>query len=150
MVKNESNIYSVGFNPYGQIIDGTTIYRSYPVKVQNPNFEIVDIAAGYGHTLILKTGGTLFSIGYNNVIFMILIHQFGQLGVGNTATQTQLTLVSDINQEIDKIYSYSYHSFIMKNGSAYGFGYNPVRFFQFIKSMEVCVRMTISIEIYQH
>jgi alpha-tubulin suppressor-like RCC1 family protein len=69
LVKNESNIYSVGFNVFGQLIDGTTFYRSYPVKVQNPNFNIVDIAAGYGHTLILKTGGDLFSIGYNIVIF---------------------------------------------------------------------------------
>jgi alpha-tubulin suppressor-like RCC1 family protein len=67
MVKNESNIYSTGFNNYGQLIDGTQISRYFPVPVQNSNFEIIDISLGYGHTLVLKTGRILYSIGYNIV-----------------------------------------------------------------------------------
>jgi alpha-tubulin suppressor-like RCC1 family protein len=86
-VKSDGSVWTWGFNGQGgsdpnskgQLGDGTEINRSSPVRVLGAGGAgtalsgITLIAAGGSHTLALKSDGTLWSWGYNNL---------GQLGDG--------------------------------------------------------------------
>jgi len=70
----QNTVLAWGYNGYGQLGDGTTTNRSIPIQVSSLN-GISAIAAGYGHTVSLKSDGTVWAWGFNN---------FGQLGDGTT------------------------------------------------------------------
>jgi alpha-tubulin suppressor-like RCC1 family protein len=65
-----------GYNPFGQLGDGTHISRSVPVAVQGLSGKAAWVAAGWGHTCALTTAGGVHCWGNN---------EFGQLGYGQEA-----------------------------------------------------------------
>src|SRR5690242_6350736 len=61
---NAQTIWAWGSNSYGQLGDGTTISRSFPVRV-NGLCSVVAIAGGYDHSLAILDDGSLWGWGYN-------------------------------------------------------------------------------------
>ncbi|MFF2931068.1 RCC1 domain-containing protein [Streptomyces mirabilis] len=72
----DGTMWAWGLNSAGQLGDGTTTDRHVPVKVQGVTGVVAIAAAGTGHSLALKSDGTVWAWGSNN---------WGQLGDG---TQT--------------------------------------------------------------
>gem|GEM_PF-1092115 len=73
-VKNDGTVWAWGYNNYGQLGNGTTTDAWTPVQVSGLSGVTSAAAAGQdGHSVALKSDGTLWSWGYNNT---------GQLGDG--------------------------------------------------------------------
>jgi len=67
---SDGSVLAWGDNTYGQLGDGTTTQRNIPVQVRGPNgsgflADIVALAASDGHSLAIKTDGTLWGWGQN-------------------------------------------------------------------------------------
>ena len=66
-LKADGTVYAWGANNYGQLGDGTTTTRSYPVQVMTganaPLTGIVAVAAGYRHSLALDQNGHVWAWG---------------------------------------------------------------------------------------
>lgn len=82
-LKNDSTVWVWGWNGTGQLGINTTVGKNTPVKVLGlggTNFldNIIAISGGSGHSLALKSDGTVWAWGYNNK---------GQLGDSTTATR---------------------------------------------------------------
>ncbi len=76
-----------GKNLDGQLGDGTTTYRNPSVQVA---IDVEQIAAGWDHSLFVKTDGTLWSMGYN---------LYGQLGDGTTTNRsTPVQVATGVSQ----------------------------------------------------
>lgn len=79
---NNGNVYTCGYNKYGQLGDGTVITRYYPIQVKKDinNFleNIVQVSAGESHTVYLSNSGKVYASGYN---------AYRQLGDGTTVTK---------------------------------------------------------------
>lgn len=77
---SDGSLVAWGSNAYGQIGDGTTITRNFPVNVivrgALVEKSVLAIAVGDRHCLVLCSDGTMVSWGQNSV---------GQLGKGNTS-----------------------------------------------------------------
>ena len=87
-VKSDGTLWAWGDNSSGQLGDGTETARTTPVQiVLDENWEpepsepvevpVVRVAAGYDHSLAVRTDGTLWSWGSNSR---------GQLGNGTTSS----------------------------------------------------------------
>ncbi|MFP2927300.1 RCC1 domain-containing protein [Pyxidicoccus sp. 3LG] len=82
---------SWGDNTSGQLGDGTTTQRNAPVSVSNLT-DVTAIAAGHGHALALRAGGTLLAWGNN------AYGQLGDLSVTNRTVPVQvLTAVKSMD-----------------------------------------------------
>jgi alpha-tubulin suppressor-like RCC1 family protein len=82
-LKSDGTVWSCGWNLSGQLGDGTTTSRTTPVQVLGPSGtgvlrNVQAVAGGYGHTLALKTDGTVWAWGWNET---------GRLGDGTTLTR---------------------------------------------------------------
>ena len=77
--------------------------------------QFIKIAAGYSHSLALRTDGTVWACGYNN---------FGQLGDGTTTNKTTAVQVSGLSG-VTAIAGGYYHSLALKNdGTVWAWGAN--------------------------
>uniref|UniRef100_A0A6C0I7T5 Fibronectin type-III domain-containing protein n=1 Tax=viral metagenome TaxID=1070528 RepID=A0A6C0I7T5_9ZZZZ len=122
---NNGTVYAVGSNNRGQVGDGTTSNRSYPVQVKkNPSTyltNVVKISGGYNYTTVILSNGTVYTFGYNN---------WGQLGDGLTTTQTSYPLQVKANNStyLTSIVQVScgtdYTFFLKSNGTIYAVGRN--------------------------
>jgi len=79
-LKSDGTVWAWGPNGYGRLGDGTTTDRNTPVLVVGPGgtgylTDVIAIAAGGGHTVVLKSDGTVWTWGWNGL---------GQLGDGTT------------------------------------------------------------------
>jgi alpha-tubulin suppressor-like RCC1 family protein len=82
----DGNVYTWGYNAYGQLGDNSTTNRNIPVLIPKAFFnllsgeKVVGIWAGggeYGWTMALTEKNQLYAWGYNN---------YGNLGLGTTST----------------------------------------------------------------
>src|SRR5208282_3867133 len=83
-LKSDGSLWAMGWNGNGQLGDGT--YGSPPYYGINRPEQIVAsgvtvIAAGFSHSLFLKSGGSLWAMGANS---------YGQLGDGTGNVSTNL------------------------------------------------------------
>ncbi|MCM8767581.1 MAG: hypothetical protein NC921_02210 [Candidatus Omnitrophica bacterium] len=117
-LREDGTIWTWGDNKYGQLGDGSTINRNYPVQVKTGLKylkEIIDIKAGAFHILALKKDGTVWAWGNN---------EFGQLGDGTYQNRYYPVKVKKL-KNIVKISCGAFHSLaIDKNGNLYSWGKN--------------------------
>lgn len=103
---------------YGQLGDGTTIDRPYPVKVSGlVGVEIVDVSLGWFHTLALDAEGRVWVWGDNT---------FGQLGNGSTVgSETPIQIVGFGGQDVLQIAAGRFRSMaIAADGTVWTWGAN--------------------------
>jgi alpha-tubulin suppressor-like RCC1 family protein len=117
-LKRNGSLWAMGWNAYGQLGDGTTDNGNYqtnrPEQIVASN--VTAVAAGYRHSLFLKSDGSLWGMGNN---------AYGQLGDG-TFNNTNLP-VQIVASNVTAITAGDQHSlFLMSNGSLWAMGNNNV------------------------
>jgi alpha-tubulin suppressor-like RCC1 family protein len=98
---NGGNVYSCGYNNYGQLGLGNNVHKNRPTLIHNLN-NIGKISCGFFHSLFLNNDGNVYSCGYN---------VYGQLGLGNNNNKNipKPKLIEKFNNII-KISCGAYHS----------------------------------------
>jgi alpha-tubulin suppressor-like RCC1 family protein len=113
----DGTVWSWGYNLYGQLGNGNNTQQTKAVQVltsSGPLTDVVAIAAGEQFTLALKSDGTVWSWGYNNV---------GQLGNGGTANQNRAAPTG--LSGVTSIAAGQLHALARKNdGTVWSWGYN--------------------------
>lgn len=103
-----------GYNPFGELGDGTTEEQSTPVQIPGLS-EVTAIAAGFHHSLALLSTGTVEAWGEN---------EHGQLGDGATEDLLTPTPVPDLSNAV-AISAGCFDSFaLLANGTVEAWGAN--------------------------
>ena len=119
-IANDGTLWSWGYNNNGQLGDGTTTARSYPVKIgTNTNWVAVSASCSSGsnpqHTAALRSDGTLWAWGANN---------YGQLGNGTT-TQSNSPVQIGTDSDWAGVSAGQYHTAAIKtDGTLWSWGNN--------------------------
>ncbi|MGE4486007.1 MAG: S8 family serine peptidase, partial [Oscillospiraceae bacterium] len=101
----EDDFSVVGYNPTQD-----ELYQLY-----SDSGDVVQAAAGYSHTLVLKEDGTVWAWGYN---------YYGQCGNGITSYSESLTQVIGLTN-VEYVAAGSFHSLAVKSdGTVWAWGYN--------------------------
>ncbi|MGD0251849.1 MAG: Ig-like domain-containing protein, partial [Verrucomicrobiota bacterium] len=111
-LKSDGSLWSMGWNSYGQLGDGTYNNTNRPEQILATN--VTAIAGGYDHSLFLKSDGSLWAMGENDE---------GQLGDGtyNDTNRPELIMATNVTA----IAAGSDHSLFLKSdGSLWAMGYN--------------------------
>jgi hypothetical protein len=113
VIKNDGTVWAWGYNGVGQLGDGSSSNKPYPIQVVGPGgsgflANIKSVSAGLNHTIALKNDGTVWSWGSN---------LSGQLGDGSTTSRPTPTQVvgsggSGILNKIPIISAGSEHSVV--------------------------------------
>lgn len=116
---SDGNVYAWGENNNGQLGDGSTTNSDLPVKVDLPaGFTPVAVYAGWYYSFALGTDGTLYAWGGNLQ---------GQLGLGNTTSQStpvEVPFPSGVTKWT-AVYGGIYFTAMRGNdGNLYASGYN--------------------------
>ncbi len=115
----DGEVYSWGYNGYGQLGIGSTTNSSYAVKVKEPTGKgtikgIIEVFSGMYHSTLLAEDGTVWAMGLNDA---------GQIGDGTTS-QRNLPVQSKITQ-VDKLVISSHSQMAIKeDGSFWTWGWN--------------------------
>ncbi len=132
IIKDDNTLWGCGLNEYGQLGDGTFINKNEFTKCSNDinGNEIKDllfVACGDAHTIIIRNDGTVWSCGRNN---------YGQLGINSTENKSIFTKCSndsngdEITNAIFIACGLSYTMIIRQNGinkTLWGCGLNNDR-----------------------
>lgn len=105
-----------GSNHQGQLGDGTTTERLFPVDVQGLSGKVTAIEAGISHTCALINNGSVQCWGWNT---------FAQLGDGTQTDRSLPTAVVGLSSGVQRLTAGVIHNCVlMTNGSAKCWGYN--------------------------
>jgi hypothetical protein len=107
-----SIVLAFGMNEYGQLGDGTTTERATLVSIPGMD-SISAVAAGYYHSLALRSDGRVLAWGRNEA---------GELGDGTTTDRHVPTLVPDLTDVVAIDAEYGYSLAIRSNGSVWEWG----------------------------
>ena len=107
IIKDDGTMWSCGYNGNGQLGLGDTTDRNIFTQVTaNINNDVVQIACGEQHTLILKNDGSLWACGYNGN---------GQLGLGDTDNRNTFTkVINNVDNDIKFVTCGYQHTVIIK------------------------------------
>jgi alpha-tubulin suppressor-like RCC1 family protein len=98
-----------GYNPYGQLGDGTIDSHSTPVDVDGLTSGVSAVAAGEYHTCALTTDAGVKCWGFN---------YYGQLGDGNSMTHSSIPVdVAGLTDGVSAIAAGSLHTCAITTGS---------------------------------
>ena len=105
-IKTDGTLWTWGKNDFGQLGTANTVSYSSPVTTIAAGTDWKQVSAGKNHTNAIKTDGTLWTWGINNL---------GQLGTNNTTIYSSpvTTIMGGTNWKILNIGSYN-HSVIIK------------------------------------
>jgi hypothetical protein len=96
-----------GWNDYGQLGDGTTMYKTTPAAVSGLSSGVTAVAAGEYHTCAVTSGGGLKCWGRN---------LYGQLGDGTTVHKTTPAAVSGLSSGVAAVAVGDYHTCAVISG----------------------------------
>jgi RHS repeat-associated protein len=118
-LKSDGTVWGWGWNRYGQLgtaWDGANSDENVGNPTQVPRLTgVIAIAAGFGHSLALRSDGTVWAWGLN---------AYGQLGDGSTTDSDGPVEVSGLTG-VTAIASGENHSLAMKSdGTVWAWGYN--------------------------
>ncbi len=113
LLKTNGSLWAMGYNPYGELGNGTYANTNTPQLIVAGN--VTAIAAGWMHSLFLKSDGSLWTMGDNT---------YGQLGVGGTYSKTNIPQ-QILSSNVTAIAAGDYFNLFLKtDGSLWGFGAN--------------------------
>ena len=111
----EGNVYTWGYNGYGNLGLGDSSYRTLPVKVDGLS-EIIKIKAGNMSAFAIDSNNQLWACGYNG---------YGNLGDGTTGDKNRFVKVSAIDNVAEVAVSPENSTIVLLlDGSVWGFGRN--------------------------
>ncbi|MBI2832109.1 MAG: Ig-like domain repeat protein [Chloroflexi bacterium] len=120
-LKSDGTVWAWGNNGGGELGNGTTSNSNVPVQVSNLT-GIVEIsagggsfAAGYAHSLAIKSDGTVWAWGANT---------YGQLGNGTTVNSSTPVQVSGLSNMIDVSANLQYSLALKNDGTVWAWGVN--------------------------
>lgn len=113
-LKSDGTLWAWGYNYHGQLGDGTTVRRSYPIGIgKHHQWKAVD--SGFSHTVAVQSNGTLWTWGLN---------KYGQLGDGSFINRRQPVQIGD-NGDWVAVAAGNDHSLALKsNGTIWAWGNN--------------------------
>jgi alpha-tubulin suppressor-like RCC1 family protein len=119
-LSDNGKVYATGWNIYGQLGLGDTANRNaFAAVIFLSDKNITALSdAGFGHSLALSGGGTVYAAGLNGG---------GQLGLGDTTDRnTSFTEVIGLgDKNITSVFAGSYHSLALSDdGKVYATGIN--------------------------
>ena len=115
VLKSDGTVWTFGYNWDGQLGDGTTTsFKSAPVQVKELT-GVTAIAAGYSHTVALKSDGTVWTFGRNDS---------GQLGDGTTTSKRTLVQVKELTGVTAIAAGYNHTVALKNDGTVWTFGNN--------------------------
>jgi len=109
VVTSSGAVWCWGDNGHGQLGDGTITNRLAPVAVGGLGSGVVAVAAGFGHTCALTSGGAVWCWGEN---------YNGQLGDGTTTSRFTPVAVSGLGSDIVAVSAGGYHTCALTSGGA--------------------------------
>jgi alpha-tubulin suppressor-like RCC1 family protein len=113
-LKSDGSVWAAGRNKEGQLGVRSNVNKKSWFCVIPSGSEVVEIATGSDHSLVLKTDGSVWATGWN---------AHAQLGDGTTKNKS--TWVSVIPSDVTKVVAGDYHSLALKSdGAVWGVGYN--------------------------
>jgi len=116
-VDTNGNVYSCGYNYYGQLGHGDTSNKTTPTLIQyfaTNNITISQVSSDGNHSIFLDTNGNVYSCGRSN---------YGQLGHGNTSNKSTPTKIQYFSNNISQVSAGGLHSiFLHTNGNVYSCG----------------------------
>jgi len=119
VLKADGTVWAWGANSGGQLGDGTTTRRSAPVQVLaaagKPLTGVKAIAAGYSHSVALKTDGTVWAWGYNAT---------GQVGDGSTTSRSYPVRMGSLTGVTQIAAGYQSTLVLRQNGTVWVVGDN--------------------------
>jgi alpha-tubulin suppressor-like RCC1 family protein len=112
-VKSDGTVWAWGSNEYGQLGNASvTGYTANPVQVSNIS-NAVSVSLTYDHTLVLRSDGTVWAWGANDV---------GQLGDGTTNATNVAVQVSGLTGVVAIAAAHSYSMAMKADGSVWAWG----------------------------
>ena len=111
-IDSEGNLWTWGYNGYGQLGDGTTTQRTSPVQIKQGT-KFTQVSASNDHGMVIDSEGNLWAWGVNDV---------GQLGDGTTTNKTSPVQIKT-ETKITQVTAGDYSSLIIDSeGKLYGTG----------------------------
>jgi alpha-tubulin suppressor-like RCC1 family protein len=106
-LKSDKTLWVWGYNEFGQLGDGSTTDKNTPIQESTTATNWSSIAAGYYHTVGLKSDGTLWAWGSNGK---------GSLGDGSNVDKTTPTQESTGETNWSAIAAGASHTVALKSG----------------------------------
>ena len=114
VLRYDGSVWSTGSNAYGQLGIGFLPVGDTPAFIKVLDEDVIGVAAGAFHTLVVKYDGSVWATGRNI---------FGQLGDGSRAGRATFTPVVP-NGVLSVIAGHSYSMVVTNDGSACSTGSN--------------------------
>lgn len=122
---NNGEVYTAGYNGYGQLGHGDTANKTLLTRVEffiTNNLTISDIFLGADRYAMRDA---FFCLTETGLVYACGANTYGGLGVNNASVQSTPTIISGSFGPVKKIVSSGISSFLLlEDGSLYGSGYN--------------------------
>jgi len=114
-------VWTCGQNSYGELGHGDALSRhSHSEVLHLRDIDVIQVAAGNEHTVVLTSDGQIYSAGYNDN---------GQCGQGHQHRVPKLSLIEHLpgKTKVAQIHAYNgceHTMVVMEDGRLFSFGYN--------------------------
>lgn len=114
--RSDQSVWMWGYNSHGQLGQGDKADRLTPVSIPAAASQLVDVALGELHTLVVDASNNLHGCGDNG---------YGQLGLPYSPTVEYLTFTQISSTGVKSVRAFSLNTFILgTDGLPYGTGEN--------------------------